>query len=1800
MLPRFVFAVFLALSGAAFGSQVVFSEVMYQPLTGKPEFIEVENISATPLDMALWKFTDGVAFSLPDFNAGASQAHMLKGYERILFSSADDATTRAAYPGIPPTVRIFGPWTGALDNNGERITLKDKNGVIVCTLNYGDSGKWPVQADGPGHSLVLSDANRAPGDWRYWRASVNRNGSPGLADPAAPAAGIALNELHFAASPTVDWIEVRNNSRTATLSAAGLFVASKSDLSDKVALSGSLAPGAVLSVNVSFTADNSGDIKLFLSDATDNVLDALTVRRKTGRDTWQQFPAASREWYSATADTRDAQNNPARNTDIVINEIMADPPSNQREGEFVELFNRGASAVNVGGWAFTDGVSFTIPSGTTIPAGGYLVIGADAAFLNAAYPGLTALGNWSGKLANGSGDRLRLEDANGNLANQVDYHMGGEWPELAGGSGSSLELVNPAADNSIGSAWRESDESAKSSFTSFTVNLGTYADSTTGGVNDDELRMWLVGDGHVILKNLVLRPTAGGGNLLVNGEITTLANENVSGWQSRGTHGQTFSDATGVHLIADGHGDNKCNHMEKDAAGMTAATAYTLTFDARWVYGKPRVIAQSWDMSIGGSVLIPIPQNLGTPGAVNSRYLPSPPAQVTALAHSPAVPTTGQTVKVSARVSSSAALSSVTILHRLDSITGNAGWSSTAMNDAGTGGDVVAGDGVYTGQVPLASFSGYNFSGTIVEFYVRATTVGGQVTELPKGGAAVPGLWICDNQVPSTDLRRMRTIISAYWADALSQDSATGGHTVKFNYKYPRFSNHYFPCTFISNDSEIYYGASVRKTGSPFTRATNNSLDRARVLLPGDRDFRGNAKIYWDNDGAGGSMLHNRIMRYWLYLLGVPGNENEVCRVTKNSTGFAIRESNEVFDKDMLDRIWENGRDGQLFEIDDRFWIGDDGATRLGNADGSWDYKNGDSQGAENPTAYHNNFVPKSREDDYDYSGLIAWCKQLEQNTTITPEQLERMADTRTLTAYAAVRGYGADWDNITMSRGKNGFFYQRSTDQKFTFLHWDSDNAFQTGSINNAVVGTLTNVGTNAPGYYSKPYVRRYLNYYLNQMLTTYAANGPRLSAWLTAEENASTSYTVPGTYLNWPTTNATSGTAQTRVAVIQTFIGATSLNATFALTSPADGTTVGTNTVDMNGTAPLAAVSVICVGHPEAVFSWTATVTTDVSPWKLAGIQLASGANLLTFRMLDENGAQIGADLTRTINRTGNAAPVGVLTVQPSSQNVGLGQVVSLDAGASYDPEAAGPLSYVWTVTPSTGFATTVLSDTQRQLIFSVPGSYNVSVQITDAAAQVSTITRTLSVFSANDRDDFGGTALSGYTLQNIELLDNYSPDAWYSLQQTTGALVIQISDRAAKPLNSGAPTFPLITRPIPASTDFSLQTDLAFINPQIASYHSGLYLETVESGTTRRYVFGLDGGLNLRISLSSGGAAYSSQAAATYVGGDVVLRIVRTGSTLLFQRRVGGAWTTIHGRALAGGSTVTSGGLFASTSAAMGHRVAFDYLLLSDPGNSTDLVNSLRITEVMYNPAGAGGVEFVELQNISAAPISITGAYFENGRPFSTQFTFGNLTLQPGQYCVVTNSISSFQSLYGTSMTIAGQYTGSLNNDGEPITLRDAAGNLILDFTYSDIAPWPLAADGGGKSLEILDFNPALYGTGSNWRASQETGGSPGYLGFATDTDGDGFPDSVETAYGTNPASAASQPSVPATSRDALTGVVTLTWASPAGRSYTVQYRDDMGATWQTLTTVVAAGATAIHTDTGAAGLPTRFYRISTQFP
>jgi len=158
---------------------------------------------------------------------------------------------------------------------------------------------------------------------------------------------------------------------------------------------------------------------------------------------------------------------------------------------------------------------------------------------------------------------------------------------------------------------------------------------------------------------------------------------------------------------------------------------------------------------------------------------------------------------------------------------------------------------------------------------------------------------------------------------------------------------------------------------------------------------------------------------------------------------------------------------------------------------------------------------------------------------------------------------------------------------------------------------------------------------------------------------------------------------------------------------------------------------------------------------------------------------------------------------------------------------------------------------------------------------------------------------------------------------------------------------------------------------------------------------------------------------------------------------------------------------------------------------------VAENLRITEFIYHPqaltdAGEPNEEFIELTNIGTQIINLNLVRFTNG----IDFTFPALDLAPGEYVVVVQDRDAFEARYGANITIAGQYIGKLNNIGERITLEDALGQTILDFSYRD--GWRSLTDGEGFSLTLIDpTHPNLdsWDNKDAWRASTYIGGSPG---------------------------------------------------------------------------------------------------------
>ena len=171
-------------NAAPYIAPVVISELLYNPVTPAVEYVELTNRSSDPVPLYdpanpshVWKFS-GITFVFP---AGT----VLNPGERILVVPTTSSVFLAAHPEVPGGTRVFGPFTGSLDNAGEKIELlmpgdpEPDNSYAYYTedwVKYGIASPWPVVTGTPIAKTDLSGLSADPINWGKEFAST---GSPG-------------------------------------------------------------------------------------------------------------------------------------------------------------------------------------------------------------------------------------------------------------------------------------------------------------------------------------------------------------------------------------------------------------------------------------------------------------------------------------------------------------------------------------------------------------------------------------------------------------------------------------------------------------------------------------------------------------------------------------------------------------------------------------------------------------------------------------------------------------------------------------------------------------------------------------------------------------------------------------------------------------------------------------------------------------------------------------------------------------------------------------------------------------------------------------------------------------------------------------------------------------------------------------------------------------------------------------------------------------------------------------------------------------------------------------------------------------------------------------------------------------------------------------------------------------------------------------------------------------------------------------------------------------------------------------
>ncbi|MBE3123602.1 MAG: lamin tail domain-containing protein, partial [Planctomycetes bacterium] len=427
---------------------------------------------------------------------------------------------------------------------------------------------------------------------------------------------------------------------------------------------------------------------------------------------------------------------------VVINEIHYDPDVKTEAVEFIELINTTAATIELDNWTLADGIEYTFPVNTDLPANGYLVIAENPTAFHAKWSTKTAIGPWVGDLAN-EGETITLRDAAGDKVDEVDYNLGFPWPTVGDSPGYSIELINPAFDNSLGGNWRAHVAGTGASTTLITngstwdYRKGTSEASSPIGAwrqlgfiedaswftsapapvgYDASLAMGAtLGDMRNNYMSVYLRKTFTVADLALIGSLRmeVLYDDGFNVWIN-GTR-VTWSNVS------------KENMLYSDASSGTARESNTFdTFNlpdpsTYLVQGTNVIAVQFHNINLRDSSdaffdcrLIAGPASARsnpTPGERNSVYAVNAAPQMRQVEHHATEPQSGQAVTITAKVTDPDGVQSVTLQYQLvdagsyiaiEDAAYQTTWTSLTMVDDGTGGDEVAGDSVYTVTMPAS------------------------------------------------------------------------------------------------------------------------------------------------------------------------------------------------------------------------------------------------------------------------------------------------------------------------------------------------------------------------------------------------------------------------------------------------------------------------------------------------------------------------------------------------------------------------------------------------------------------------------------------------------------------------------------------------------------------------------------------------------------------------------------------------------------------------------------------------------------------------------------------------------------------------------------------------------------------------------------------------------------------------------------------------------------------------------------------------------------------------------------------
>ncbi|MEO5594213.1 MAG: lamin tail domain-containing protein [Chitinophagaceae bacterium] len=404
---------------------VVIDEIMADPIpvAGLPntEFIELRNVSAQAFNLNGWQIGDATGFATININ----------------FVLQADSFVVICPNSAAPALSVFGTTIGvsnfpSLDNDGDELYLRSKEGSIIHAVNYhSDWYQNAVKSQG-GWTLEMADTKNPCSGFSNWIASNDpKGGTPGKKNSAD-----AINKdqqppvlLHAFAADSINIVLLFDEPLDSIKAAKG----SNYIISDNIGIAQSavtIAPffnkvqlrtTALIATDKVYTITATG-----VTDCAGNSIGAYhTV--KLGR--------------AAAADT----------ADLAINEILFNPKPGGTD--YIELYNRSKSIIDVKDcYIASRSLNGTIGSIKQMSAdnrllfpGEYIVVTEDAFAIKKQYlakdPAAFAVITAMPSLPDDKGDVLIL-NAQGKVIDELNYDAHWHFKLIGNDEGISLERID--------------------------------------------------------------------------------------------------------------------------------------------------------------------------------------------------------------------------------------------------------------------------------------------------------------------------------------------------------------------------------------------------------------------------------------------------------------------------------------------------------------------------------------------------------------------------------------------------------------------------------------------------------------------------------------------------------------------------------------------------------------------------------------------------------------------------------------------------------------------------------------------------------------------------------------------------------------------------------------------------------------------------------------------------------------------------------------------------------------------------------------------------------------------------------------------------------------------------------------------------------------------------------------------------------------------------------------------------------------------------------------------------------------